>query len=55
MGIFEPELSGRINSVKIDLLSNRRLRKLRNAGELCSESDKLYNANILSRIRFFLP
>jgi hypothetical protein len=38
----------------MDLLANRRLRKLRDAGELYPESNKLYKGNILSRIRFFL-
>jgi glycosyltransferase involved in cell wall biosynthesis len=52
--IFEPDLSTKVNSVKMDLLYNRRLRKLRNIGELYPESNKLYNGNILSRIRFFL-
>jgi glycosyltransferase involved in cell wall biosynthesis len=54
LDIFEPELSARINSVKMDLLANRRLRALRNTGELYPESHKWYKGNMLSRIRFFL-
>lgn len=52
--IFEPELSDRINSVKMNMFSNRRLRKLRNVRELYPESNKTYNGNGLSRMCFYL-
>lgn len=36
---FEPELVARINSVKMDVFVNRRLRKLRNVGKLYPEAN----------------
>jgi glycosyltransferase involved in cell wall biosynthesis len=56
---FEPELSSRINNIKISLLTNKHLRKSRKFNSLYPQANKhifgkTFNANLIKKISLFI-